>query len=430
MWAIMEWDNRQVLIIGKGKSGMAAAARLQGLGAKVSLYDDKDWSGTDWPQLQGNAAVRQWDRVILSPAIPPNYPLVATLVAMGVAVYSELDVGWSLWSKPLVAVTGTNGKTTTVRLVVDLLGGAGYRAIALGNIGTPLCGVDSALWDYGVVEVSSFQLQQSRLFRCNWGAITNMGVDHIAYHGSLAVYHAAKCKLATMADGWVYNADDNSMPTVDKPSYSYSCRRTDVTAFYDADALWLRTPDGARRIVERKDFAPIGIHNVYNALCALGLAYAAVGDSPTFGKTLASFVPEPMRLQPVRSGGRLAINDSKSTNLASVQAALACMNGPTVLLMGGYDKGEDFSPLFLAVPRCVVRIVLFGAAAPRLADQAAAAGYDGVLRADDVHGAVRLALAIPKTTVLFSPGCSSFDAYSSYRERGYDFEKEFCQLAQ
>ena len=409
---------------------MAVASRLNKEGAAVFLYDDKDTTPTRWPQVDGDKAVQKWDAMVLSPAIQPNHPLVCALQRLGVAAYSEPDIGYTLFDKTIVAVTGTNGKTTTVRMLTALLCGAGRRAMAVGNIGVPFCDVACDSCDVAVVEFSSFMAEQSRLFLCDWAAITNIGVDHIAYHGSEEKYRAAKSRLLTMAKGYVRNVDDPALPCADIPCFTYSVTDSAASAFADESAFWLHTKQGIKRVLDRSMFEPIGIHNVYNALCALTLAYAVAGYSPTYGETLHRFTLDPMRLQRISCGNRVAINDSKSTNMASVRAALACVDTPAVLLLGGCDKGEDFTPLFVSMPAYIVRVVVFGQAGQRLLQQAQAARYDKAMVADGVRQAVRLALAIPSTVILFSPGCSSFDAYSSYIERGHDFEKEFRHFAQ
>lgn len=428
----MDWAAKRVLIVGKGVSGNAVAGVLAAKGAEVCLYDDYDFLPGTYRQITmaSVADCLPLDCAVISPSVLPSHPLLVWLTQHGVPILSELDIGSLLCQAKVLAVTGTNGKTTTVRIAERLLRQAGVVSKAYGNIGLPFCTVDLPSDGVAVVEVSSFQAEQNKLFTCDYAAVTNIAVDHLARHKTMEEYR--RCKqlvLQSAKSGYARNADDRTNPIVDKPCYAYSTHQLWTTAFVKEGQICLHTRRGVRSVLSIADFPLAGKHNLYNALCALALCYAVNGYSPDYSVALAHLEAEPMRMQKLVCGDRIAYNDSKSTNIASTLSAIACVQFPCILLLGGYDKGEDYAPLFGAMPAVVVQVVVFGAAALRIEQQALEAGYDKIVRVDTVAEAVRTALAVQQAVIVFSPSCSSFDAYSSYLERGNDFEKAFFAMA-
>lgn len=419
----MEWTDKKILIFGKGKSGRAAYRRLESLGATPVFYDDNDFEGEERQCSFLQAEDTDWDTVILSPAVKPDHPLLAALARRGVPTISEIDFGWMINPCKTVAVTGTNGKTTTVRQIEKLLSDSGVAALAVGNIGVPFCGVERPL-DVAVVEISSFQCHQSALFTPTVAAITNVEPDHIEWHGDLHAYREAKLKLLRMAQSYALNADDPDLPRIaGKPCYPYSLVDTASTAFVEGRTVKVRDAGRVYEVAKVEDLPLRGNHNLYNVLCALALTVAVVGYRATFTDSVLTFRGERMRVERLTDRRPYVYNDSKGTNTAATIAAMRQMVGDTVLLVGGWDKGEDFTRLFMQLPRGV-SIVAFGAAGVRIYREALLSGFREVAYAATVADAVRLAFRQDKDNILFSPACSSFDAYSSYVERGLDFEKE------
>ena len=422
----MDWHNKQILIFGKGKSGRAAYARLEGLGAVPVYYDDAPAveEGRQYSAQQVQSA--HWDCAVLSPAVRPDNPMLLALEKKGVPTLSEIDLGWTLFGGKTIAITGTNGKTTTVRQTEKLLCDMGVKARAVGNVGLPFCAVDGDI-ELAVVEISSFQCHQSVLFAPDVAVITNLAPDHVEWHGSLAAYRAAKCKLLDMSKTYALNVDDPDLIRVaDKPCYPYSLTDTSTIVFVEGREVCVRDHGKVHRVAKVDELPLRGNHNLYNVLCALTLTVAAVGYSDTFRHSLLSFKGERMRVEQLTTRRPYVYNDSKGTNTAATIAAMRQMVGETVLLLGGWDKGEDFTRLFMQLPAGTA-LVTFGQAGTRITCEAERFGIADVTYEPTLSGAVRVALSKDKDNVLFSPACSSFDAYTSYVERGLDFEREISR---
>lgn len=422
----MEWQNKQVLVVGKGKSGRAAYGRLSALGALPFFFDDNDFDGQERQLTAAQLAGRTFDFAVLSPGVMPDNPVLDILRRNNVPTISEPDLGYLLFAGVTVAVTGTNGKTTTVRLAESMLRHAGLAVEAVGNIGTPFCSLSRPL-DAAVVEMSSFQCHQSVLFAPTVAAITNIAPDHMEWHGSMQHYRQAKQKLIEAAKCYARNLDDPDLPNVEgKPCYTYSMQDNSASVFVERRVIYARCGREVYRVLAVEDLPLLGNHNVYNVLCALSLCVAAVGYHPQYSQGILGYHGERMRNQQVTEGRPRVYNDSKGTNTSATMAAMRQMIGSTVLLLGGWDKGEDFTRLFRQLPSSTA-LVAFGAAGVRIRRDAMAFGMQDCLYAPTVAEAVRLAVAMDKDNILFSPACSSFDQYASYVERGLDFEKQIKQ---
>jgi UDP-N-acetylmuramoylalanine--D-glutamate ligase len=350
-----------------------------------------------------------------------------------VPIVSEIDLGFQALAGSgtrTIAVTGTNGKTTTTALVAHLLQRAGLRAEAVGNIGRPLADIAVApeRYEWLAVEVSSFQLHDSPHFAPDIGILTNLAPDHLDRYHSVASYYADKQLLfrnAAPDDVWVLNGDDAAVldlaDNVAGRHTLFSLTRP-VAAWYDAPGRRLRLGDDA--LLGRDALPLLGDHNVANALAAaLAVHAAGVGRGP-IGEGLRSFRPLPHRLEPVRDvHGVLWINDSKATNIASTVVAVAAMSRPFVLLLGGRHKGEPYTRLAaLLAPRCR-RVIAYGEAGPLVErDLGRTVPLErGTTFADVVTRARRAAQ--PGDAVLLSPACSSYDMFRNYEERGATFRR-------
>ena len=421
----MDWHDKHILIFGKGKSGVAAYARLKALGAVPVYYDDADVRPIGRQYSAEQVLEGRWDCAVLSPAVRPDNDMLLSLGRMGVPTMSEIDLGWTLYGGKIIAITGTNGKTTTVRQTEKLLRDMGVKAEAVGNVGVPFCMV-GAETEVAVVEISSFQCHQSVLFAPDIAVITNLAPDHVEWHGSLAAYRSAKCKLLDMAKGYALNVDDPDLMRVkDKPCYPYSLTDTATCVFVDKREVCVRVGGAVHRVAKVEELPLRGNHNLYNVLCALTLTVATAGYSESFRQSLLTFKGERMRVEQLTTHRPLVFNDSKGTNTAATIAAMRQMVGETVLLLGGWDKGEDFTRLFMQIPEST-SLVTFGAAGGRIMCEAERFGFGDVTYAETLKEAVQVAVSKDKDNILFSPACSSFDAYASYVERGLDFEKEIA----
>jgi len=428
-------------VIGLGRSGRAASAWLAAHGCAVYASDRSD----DEAVRAGAAALRavgcvvdtgshDTNRVaravvaIVSPGVAPDAPPVAAARAAGVEVLAELDLGvLALDGVPVVAVTGTNGKTTTTACIAHLLVAAGVRAVAGGNIGRPLVDVatDPQRPEWVVVETSSFQLHDAPHLDPAVGVVTNLAADHLDRYPTLEAYYEDKRLLfrnATPQSIWVLNADDAVVETLCEGRPGSRKRFSTAKpsdAWYDRERGELVV--GATAVLRRAELQLFGDHNVANVLAA-ALAAQAVGVGPEqLTEGLRSFRPLPHRLEPVTErDGILWINDSKATNVASAIVALRAMNRPYVLVLGGRDKGDDFAKLNSALERCR-RAVAYGEAGA-----AVAAAIRSRVKVDVVElfdAAVRTAEGAARSgdALLLSPACASFDQFSNYEERGLRF---------
>ena len=440
----MDLQARRALVLGAGVSGRAAARFLIGKGAEVSLFDDapRDRLSPDLSALERDGAVilaggpelrpAAYDLAILSPGIPIGDPRVLTLRAAGVEVLGEVELACRFLTAPIVAVTGTNGKTTVTNLLGQMLRGLGRTVFVGGNVGTPLVEAVGGVWELVVAEVSSFQLESIATFRPRAAVLLNVTDDHFDRHGDLRSYARAKARIFEFqgpGDAAVVNADDplawESARGARSVLLPYSLTKPlPVGAWAEkGDVLFLlpgrdgvRMPLGELRLPGR--------HNVGNALAAC-LAACWVGADPREAWAEARGFPGlAHRIEPfLEWRGVRFVDDSKGTNVDAAVQALQSVGRPVVWVAGGVDKGGDYAPLIPVVTGLVRRTVLVGASAPRMVDALGSAAPAAV--AADWREAVRVAVAEarPGDTVLLSPACSSFDFFSSYAERGEVFQR-------
>jgi UDP-N-acetylmuramoylalanine--D-glutamate ligase len=426
------------LIVGLGVSGEAVVRHLRDRGARVRVVDDSPGDdarrrasalGVDVEEAPDEARLRQLmqesDVVVPSPGVPESHVVFRLAAELDVPVRSEVELA-ARWSRrPIVAVTGTNGKTTVTELVAAMLTASGRRAIAGGNIGLPLSEAVRRDVDVVVAEVSSFQLRFTESFHPAVAVWLNLAEDHLDWHGDLESYAAAKARIWANQDGHdvaVVNADDPVVMGWARSARSrlvtFGLERTDAH-WHVADGM-LQGPDGpVVAVSELRRALPI---DVANGLAAAAAAVAAGGTTDGAAAALRTFEPLPHRVTLVaEAGGVRWYDDSKGTNPHAALAALRSFES-VVLIAGGRNKGLDLGPLGDAADR-VRGVVAIGEAGSEVA-----AVFDGgrpVVRAGSMADAVRAAgeLAEPGDVVLLSPACASFDQYRSYAERGDDFAR-------
>jgi len=439
------WRRGVVAVIGLGKSGVAAARLLAREGARVyasdgSLHPYAEQALAGLGLLPGVeievghhnlAKIRAAAGVVVSPGVPPDAPPIAAARAAGREIVSELDLGFrALRGARTIAVTGTNGKTTTTALVAHLLRTAGLPAEAAGNIGRPVADValsgEEPRWL--AVEVSSFQLHDSPHFTPDIGILTNLAPDHLDRYPTVDAYYADKRLLfrnASAESVWVVNGDDAAALALARGAAGATLRFSlarPADAWYDAAARRLML--GGELLLPRDDLHLLGDHNVANALAA-ALALQRAGVPPGhIAEGLRSFHALPHRLELVReAGGVRWINDSKATNVASTTVALAAMDRPYVLLLGGRHKGEPYTGLVpLLKERCRL-VIAYGEAGPIIVKdlEGRVPLATGTTFADVL--ATAAAAAKPGDAVLLSPACSSYDMFKNYEERGATFRR-------
>jgi UDP-N-acetylmuramoylalanine--D-glutamate ligase len=432
----------EVAVVGLGKSGVSATLLLRRMG--IAVYASDTGSGPsyqEWSQtLQSAGAavdlgghnldrIRRAVGVVVAPGVPPDVPALEAARQAGLEIYAEVDIGFlALRRTRCVVITGTNGKTTTTSLIAHLLSSAGLRAETAGNIGRPLCDValasDQPEWL--ALELSSFQLHDSPHIKPAAGVLTNLAPNHLDRYGSLQEYYADKAQLFRNADPsslWITNDDDAAVQDMSRAVPGRQLRfstthRTD--AWYDRQAARLML--GSSEVLPRSALPLLGDHNVANALASSLVAAELGAPLHRIAVGLQSFRAIPHRVEPVREvEGVLWINDSKSTNITSTEVAIAALDRPFVLLLGGRHKGEPYSRLVERLrDRCRV-VIAYGEAGPLIVQDLGSKLK--VVTAGSFEDVVTTArkLARPGDAVLLSPACSSYDMFRNYEERGDRF---------
>ena len=441
----------RVLVVGLGLTGEAVARRAAD-GGPVTVIDDRPASGAVAERaarladlgvavvVEPGAAelarlVGEADLVVPSPGVPESHPVYELARRSGVALRSEVELAADVarhLGRTLVAVTGTNGKTTVTTMIAEMLRAGGVRSLAAGNIGRPLLDAVHDDVDVVVAEVSSFQLRFTDAFRPRVAVLLNAAEDHLDWHPDFAAYVAAKARIFANQAGddlLVYNEDDPAVSAV--AAGARACRvgfslHSGAPGCYGLRDGFLVRPDGAPFLAVEQ-LARSGPHDVANALAASAAAFATGVDAAAVTSVLRSFAGLPHRVTPVgQSGGVTFVDDSKATNPHATLAALAGF-ASVVLIAGGRNKGLDLSVLRGEAGR-MRAVVAIGEAA---GDVVAAVGdLRPVESAGSMAEAVQraAALAEPGDTVLLSPACASFDWYGGYAERGDDFAAEVRKL--
>lgn len=453
----MELTGKKVLVVGAGRSGVAAARFLAARGAVVALSDRKaigEW--TDEARalkaegvglVPGEPPMWLMDQiqlVVLSPGVPTKSIPVRYCERAGAEVVGEVELAARFLRGRLVAVTGTNGKTTTTTLVGELLRGAGLPTQVGGNIGTPLVSLVETSREDGwtVAEVSSYQLETIRHFRPNVAAALNLMPDHMDRYESLMDYAAAKHNIfrnQTAGDVAVLNADDPIVASwaegLNAHVALFSVRRELEEGLFLRRGELLSRSRGAERVLTTRDEIRLrGLHNVENVLAALACGLACGADPDLMRETVKNFRPVEHRLEFVAEvGGVEFYNDSKATNVdAAVKAfeAFADIEGRIVLILGGRGKKAPYAPLAPLAAAKARALVLVGEDADRIESELK--DYAPVVRATDMADAVRRAheRARPGDVALLAPACASFDMFESYEHRGRVFKEAVRSLQQ
>ncbi|WP_233525942.1 UDP-N-acetylmuramoyl-L-alanine--D-glutamate ligase [Actinomadura spongiicola] len=458
------WDGRSVCVAGLGVSGRAAARVLAGHGARVTAVDARD--GADQHALaaelealgvtvrlgDGETLPGGTDLVVTSPGWRPDVPLLAAAAAAGIEIIGEVELAWRLrpaeGAAPWLAITGTDGKTTVVRMLACMLTAAGHEALAVGNVGTPIVEAVTKPYDVLAVELSSYQLHWSSSLRPFASTVLNVAPDHLDWHGSMDAYVAAKAEIFAPGCVAVYNADDATSTAlaeraegVDRRAgFTLSVPRPGELGVVEdllVDRAFTASANEAAELAALGDVHPFAPHNVANALAAAGLARAYGVPPEAVREGLRAFVPEPHRIQHVADVGGVAyVNDSKATQPHAAAASLAAYE-PVVWIAGGLLKGLDVDDL---VRSCAPRLrgaVLMGRDRHRLAEALGRHAPDvPVVDVPDTDtGAMdrvvneASALARPGDTVLLAPVGASFDMFTDYPARGNAFIAAVERLA-
>lgn len=439
----MELSNKRVMVVGLGVSGLAAARFLASRGAKLVMTDrrvDIERGKLPTGAVKLGAEDASWadgiDLVVTSPGVPRDSILLRAATERKVPVIGEIELASRFLDAPIAAVTGTNGKSTVVVLLGEILKASGRRTFVGGNLGTPLIDAVDNNWDVAVVEVSSFQLEWIEKFRPKAGVHLNLSDDHFDRYKDLADYGNAKARLFENQDASDYailNRDDLNVWKLAKRvrsrtiGFGQSRGDSGASIWFDerANALVFDFDDNATRgRISLKDFRLRGRHNISNAMAASAAALALGVKAEQIERALASFRGLPHRIEVVHQhGGVTYIDDSKGTNVGAVVEAIDALAAPIILIAGGLDKGGDYAPLRRPLEEKVRLAIFNGADRDKMA-----AALDGATKIETVatlKEAVEHAARAARSgdTVLLSPACSSFDQFKDYAERGNVFKE-------
>jgi len=442
----MDLANKRVLVVGLGKSGVASALFLKKHGARVTVSDAKpeDQLRSEIPLLldhgitvetggHGDRTFRGQDLIVVSPGVPVDAPHLVQARALGEPVIGEIELAARFLPGPIVAITGSNGKTTTTTLVGEILGAGGLPTVVGGNIGTPAISlVERATANtWAVLEVSSFQLETVQTFRPRIAVILNITPDHLDRHRTFEAYAGAKARIfenQQSDDFAVLNEDDpacvNLAKRVNAQLFWFS-RQKEVQrgAWLSGGRILFRDAARQQEIMLVADIPLKGAHNVENALAGVCVGML-VGSSPErIREAIRNFKAVEHRLEFVaRIRNVDYYNDSKATNVDATIKALESFPANIHLILGGKDKGSDYSVLNDLLRRRVKRVYTIGAAAAKIESQIKEAA--DIFHAETLEKAIRRAAqdAKPNDIVLLAPACASFDQFDSYEHRGKVFK--------
>jgi len=425
------FSNKKVSVFGLGVSGKAAADKLFSLGASIFVSEKKPASAFPSETLNDkfqyefgghtNTAIVSADLIIVSPGIHLDLLPLIEAKKRGIPIISEIELAYQILQKPIVAVTGTNGKTTTTTLIGEMLKAAGKKVAVAGNIGDPLIAVDDSALDFIVVEISSYQLESIVRFRPKISVLLNIQEDHLARHRSMQEYMKQKSRIFMNQQGDDYlvcNADDQQVLLLAKEA------QAKIITFSPSHIEILGLSPREIRIP--------GKHNLENALAAAHAANLCGVPKETIAAVLKSFPGVEHRLEFVaEKKGIKFYNDSKATNPNSTLVALETFKGQTlILILGGRDKGVSLELMCQKIKEGVFAVILLGEASARFQEELNRCGFSNIYLTQSMEEAVKLALKLGSRgeNVLLSPACASFDMYANYEERGRVFKEKVAQL--
>jgi len=443
MKAMEDFRDKKVLVVGLAKTGLATAEFLLSKGARVTVTDHLSaselGSTADSAKSLGCSLAlgghpvevfTQADLIVVSPGVPLELPELKEAQSRSIPIIGELELASRFLQLPIVAISGTNGKTTTTALVGDMLKHSGKRVFVGGNIGNPLISIfkEKEPFELAVVEVSSFQLDSMATFHPQVAVLLNISEDHLDRYPSFADYVESKCRLfanQTAEDTAVVPARDPLITvrcTIPSRQLNFSPTKNSAHAYLESGWLMCRVMPGPLRRYDLNRWQLFGKHNQQNLLAAV-LAATSMGAKPeAIQKTIDSFKPLPHRMELVHHWrGIRFYDDSKGTNVDSVVRSLESFSSPIILIAGGRDKEGSYDPLVSLVRQRVKMLVLIGEARFRLAKALGKLSCTVVVEEMDAAVQVALGAAVAGDVVLLSPACSSFDQYEDYKARGDHF---------
>jgi UDP-N-acetylmuramoylalanine--D-glutamate ligase len=450
---LVELNNKRVLVVGLGKSGVASALFLKARGARVTVSDSKpqEQFGDEIPTLldhgiavetgaHGERTFQGQDLIVVSPGVPVDAPPLVQARALGETVIGEIELAARFFPGPIIAITGSNGKTTTTTLAGEIVAAGGHPTVVGGNIGTPAISLveNATPKTVAVLEVSSFQLETIQTFRPKIAVVLNVTPDHLDRHRTFAAYTDAKARIFENQQ-----ADDFAVLNVDDPTCESLASRTRAQVFWFSRAkevkqgayasdgrILFRDSNGQREIMLISEIPLKGAHNVENVLAAVCVGSLMKCSTEVIRQTIRNFKAVEHRLEYVATiRGVEYYNDSKATNVDATIKAIESFPANIHLILGGKDKGSDYSVLNDLLRARVKTVYTIGAAAGKIESQIQ--GTTKIIHAETLETAVKRAEIDAQSgdIVLLAPACASFDQFKNYEQRGKVFKEVVRELS-
>ena len=436
--------DKKILVLGLSKSGISAAKYLNSVGADVYITEIREEKKEDEPILNelrnlginvemgghSDEFIKDSYIAVTSPSIPPHSDLMKRLEENKVKVISEIELAASQTVTPFIAITGTNGKTTTTALTAHILSSE-FKAEPCGNYGVPPCDLLGKDVDFMVCECSSFQLEYSNSFQPQISVFTNITPDHISWHGGFENYFKAKAKIfkGPQAPSFsVLNAKDEKLLEFSKECggkvFLFDGDIGENCSYIKDEAIYFKRDGKEEKIIDLKDCPLIGNHNYQNVMCAVIVAKIEGISNEDIKSSIMSFkIPEHRLEKFAQIGKTVFYNDSKATNPEASFVAINSFNDCDVaLIAGGRDKNTDLKEFCDAIKKHIKTVILIGEAAERFEENLKANGFDNIIRENSMEAAIDKAIELNPDVVLLSPACASFDMFSGYEERGRVFK--------
>lgn len=452
----MNLKNKKVLVFGSGISGIGAADLLAEVGARPLIYDENQSRKAEdilakvkrpeqtevYIGVLSEEMLQSLDLVVMSPGVPTDIPMVKRFYEEGIPVWGEIELAYQMGKGRVLAITGTNGKTTTTALLGSIIGDYYASTYVVGNIGTPYTSVVLEQTDESVTaaEISSFQLETICDFKPQISAILNITEDHLNRHHTMEEYIRVKELITKNQDGdglCVLNYEDEELRrfgnTLTIPvMYFSSARSLEKGIYLEGDTIVLKTEEDTITVVNIHDLKLIGIHNYENVMAAVAIAWGAGVPMDSIRKSICAFRAVAHRIEYVdEKQGVVYYNDSKGTNPDAAIRAIRAMSRPTLLIGGGYDKDSDYTEWIQAFEGKVRYLVLIGATKEKIAQTARKCGFEQIVLCENMPEAMAFctAHARPGDAVLLSPACASWGEFDNYEQRGDRFKEYVHSLS-